>query len=47
MLIKLLPPQLRSLHVTARKVNVQVNLRIALSMLDACHLQAKHGVEYF
>jgi len=47
MLIKLLPPQLRSLHVTARKVNVQVNLRVALSMLDACHLQAKHGVEYF
>ncbi|DBA76617.1 TPA: hypothetical protein ACH3X2_008664 [Trebouxia sp. C0005] len=47
MLIKLLPPQLRSLHVIARKVNVQVNLRVALSMLDACHLQAKHGVEYF
>ena len=47
MLIKLLPPQLRTLHVTARNVNVQVNLRIALSMLDACHLQAKHGVEYF
>ncbi len=47
MLINVLPPQLRSLHVTARKVNVQVNLRIALSMLDACHLQAKHGVEYF
>ncbi len=47
MLINLLPPQLRSLHVTARKVNVQVNLRLALSMLDNCHLQAKHGVEYF
>ena len=47
MLINLLPPQLRSLHVTARKVNVQQSLRIALSMLDACHLQAKHGVEYF
>ncbi|DBA81771.1 TPA: hypothetical protein ACH3X1_007503 [Trebouxia sp. C0004] len=47
MLIKLLPPQLRSLHVTARKVNVQLNLRVALSMLDSCNLQAKHGVEYF
>ena len=47
MLIKLLPPKLRSLHVTARKVNVQSDLKVALSMLDVCHLQAKHGVEYF
>lgn len=47
MLIKVLPPKLRSLYVTARKINVQADLKIALSMLDACHLQARHGVEYF
>lgn len=45
MLLKCLPPQLCSLHICARKINVQSHLRLALSKLDKCVLDANH-VEY-
>lgn len=47
MLIKLLPPKLTSLHVTARKINVQTDLKVAWSLLEFCDLQARKGVQYF
>ena len=47
MLIKLLPPKLRSLIVSAREINVQASLKPALNMLEVCHLDAKRAVEYF
>ena len=47
MLINLLPPNLESLRVVAKKINVRSDLRTALNRLDHCHLQARGDVQYF
>ena len=46
MLVKCVPPKLSTLHICAKKINVQSHLQVALSQLDSCTLDAKK-VEYF
>lgn len=45
MLIKCLPPLLCTMHIHARKIHIQSHLRVALSQMDECILDAK-DVEY-
>lgn len=45
MLIRCLPPQLKTLDISAKKINIDSNLRSPLSRLCTCVLTAKH-VEY-